>query len=123
MSFHDRKNYTVYILASRSRNFYIGITSNLHKRVWEHKRHVYDSFTSRYRIDRLVYFENFDDVHKAIDREKQLKGWTRVKKIWLIKQLNPTWLDLSEGWYKNAGPSTPLTLASRASISAQDDKE
>lgn len=119
----DRKTYSAYILASRSLNFYIGITSNLHQRVWQHKLHIYEGFTSKYNIDRLVYYENYDDVHKAIAREKQLKGWRRAKKIWLIKKLNPTWLDLSEGWYQNAGPSTSPTLASRAPRSAQDDSE
>jgi len=118
----DRKTYSVYILASRSLNFYIGITSNLHRRVWQHKTHIFEGFTSRYNIDRLVYYENFDDVHKAIAREKQLKRWSRVKKIWLIKRINQTWLDLSEGWYGTADPSTPLTLATRSSDSAREDK-
>ena len=106
----DRKTYTAYILASRSLNFYIGVTSNLHKRVWQHKNHTFGGFTADYKIDRLVYFETFDDVRKAILREKQLKGWIRAKKIVLIKSRNPTWLDLSEGWYENAGPSTPLAV-------------
>ena len=119
----DRKTYSVYILASRSLNFYIGITSNLHKRVWQHKNHTFEGFTSRYKINRLVYYENFDDVHKAIAREKQLKGWSRAKKIGLVKLINQTWLDLSEGWYENADPSTPLSLATRPTTSAQEDKE
>ena len=106
----DRKTYAVYILASRSLNFYIGVTSNFHKRVWQHKNHTFGGFTAQYQIDRLVYYETFDDVRKAILREKQLKGWIRAKKIVLIKSRNPTWLDLSEGWYENAGPSTPLVV-------------
>jgi putative endonuclease len=106
----DRKTYAVYILASRSLNFYIGVTSNLHKRVWQHKNHTFGAFTADYKIDRLVYYETLGDVRKAILREKQLKGWIRGKKIVLIKSRNPTWLDLSEGWYENAGPSTPLAV-------------
>ncbi len=106
----DRKTYAIYILASRSLNFYIGVTSNLHRRVWQHKNHSFSGFTAQYKIDRLVYYESFDDVGKAILREKQLKGWIRAKKIVLIKSQNPTWLDLSEGWYENAGPSTQLAV-------------
>jgi len=119
----DRKTFSVYLLASRSLNFYIGITSNLHRRVWQHKNHTFEGFTSRYNINRLVYYENFDDVHKAIAREKQLKGWSRAKKVGLVKRINQTWLDLSEQWYGNADPSTPLSLATRATNSAQEDNE
>jgi len=97
-------------MASRSLNFYIGMSSNLYQRVWQHKHHIFKGFTAKYRIERLVYYETFDDVIQAIAREKQLKGWSRVKKIALIKTINPTWLDLSEEWYGNAGPSTPSTV-------------
>ncbi len=93
--------FAVYIMASRSRTLYIGVTNNLHKRVWQHKNKVFEGFTTRYNIDRLVYFEHFDDIRTAIDREKQLKRWSRAKKLWLIEQKNPTWLDLSEGWYES----------------------
>ena len=106
----ERKTYAVYILASRSLNLYIGVTSNLHQRVWQHKNRVFGGFTEKYKINRLVYHETFDDVRNAIDREKQLKGWIRAKKIALIKTINPTWLDLSEGWYENAGPSTRFAV-------------
>jgi putative endonuclease len=91
--------YSVYILASRSHNFYIGVTGDLRVRVLEHKNHRYAGFTSKYNIDRLVYHELFDDIRKAISREKQLKRWRREKKIFLIERANPTWQDLSEGWY------------------------
>jgi putative endonuclease len=94
----ERKIYSVYIMASRSLNFYIGISSDLYKRVWQHKNHTFGGFTAKYHIERLVYYESFDDVAKAIAREKQLKGWIRLKKIALIKSINPTWLDLSEGF-------------------------
>jgi len=87
----------VYILANRSRNLYVGVTSDLQKRIVQHKEHSTDSFTSRYQITRLVYIEQFADAPTAISREKQLKGWSRAKKIALIETLNPTWDDLSEG--------------------------
>jgi len=106
----DRKTYAVYILASRSLNFYIGVTSNLQKRVWQHKNHTLGGFTAKYKIDRLVDYETFDDVGRAILREKQLKGWIRAKKIVLIKSQSHTWLDLSEGWCENADPSTPIPV-------------
>ena len=109
-SVRERKTYAVYIMASRSLNFYIGMSSNLYQRVWQHKHHIFEGFTTKYHIERLVYYETFDDVIQAIAREKQLKGWSRVKKIALIKTINATWLDLSEEWYGNAGPSTPSAV-------------
>ena len=92
--------YTVYILASRSLTLYIGVTGNLQRRVTQHKHHFFDGFTSNYKINRLVYYERFNDIHNAIAREKQLKRWRREKKIALIKSTNPTWIDLSEEWGK-----------------------
>ena len=77
---------------------YIGITNNLARRVSEHKNGVGSEFTSRYHFDRLVYFEQTTYVRDAIAREKQLKGWTRKRKIELIKSMNPTWSDLSADW-------------------------
>ena len=91
--------YFVYMIASTSRVLYIGMTNNLHHRVWEHKSDLIDGFTKTYKCHRLVFFESFDDVANAIDREKQLKRWSRVKKDWLIAQQNPTWEDLAGGWY------------------------
>ncbi len=90
--------FCVYILASRSRNVYTGVTNNLYRRMMEHKREVMAGFTSRYRICRLVYVENFRYVRDAIAREKQIKGWTRAKKLELIEKDNPSWYDLAEGW-------------------------
>jgi putative endonuclease len=105
-----------YILGSISGTLYIGITNNLARRVWQHKQHEIAGFTARYGVDRLLYFESFDDVRTAINREKQLKGWTRQKKIALIEARNPQWVDLSREWFESdRGPSTPLR-------SAQDDK-
>jgi len=88
-------SYSVYIVASKSRVIYIGMTNNLERRVYEHKNDLTDSFSKKYRCHRLVYFELFDEVLKAIDREKQLKRWNRAKKIWLIERQNPTWEDLA----------------------------
>src|SRR5208282_4074381 len=104
-----------YILASISGTLYIGMTNNLAQRVWQHKQHEIEGFTAKYGVDRLLYFESFDDVRTAIHREKQLKGWTRQKKIALIEKLTPSWMDLSKEWYEgDRGPSTSLR-------SAQDD--
>ena len=91
--------YWIYILASRPNGtLYIGITNNLARRVSEHKNGMGSRFTSRYHFDRLVYFEQTTDVRDAIAREKQIKGWTRKRKIELIKSMNPTWSDLSADW-------------------------
>lgn len=90
------RNYCVYILASRSRNLYVGVTSNLEQRLVEHRDGLVAGFTTRYRIFRLVAFEVFGDVTAAIAREKEIKGWRREKKIRLIERANPTWADLAE---------------------------
>ena len=82
--------YFVYVVASKSRVVYIGMTNGLERRIWEHKNDLVDGFSKQYRCHRLVYYESFDDVKKAIDREKQLKRWSRTKKVWLIEQVNPT---------------------------------
>jgi len=84
----------VYILSSHSRRLYIGVTSYLEGRIWEHKNGVYEGFTKKYHIDQLVYYEDYPDMVQAITREKQLKGWSRAKKIALIVQMNPGWEDL-----------------------------
>ena len=95
-----QKTYSVYILASISGTLYIGITSALEEPVFKHKEGLYDGFTKKYGVNRLVYFESFDDVRNAINREKQLKGWRRAKKIALIERTNPQWKDLSAEWYR-----------------------
>ena len=93
------KNYHVYIMASKSRTLYVGVTSDLVRRVYEHKNKIVEGFTSRYNINRLVHFEETTDANAAIAREKQIKGWLRNRKIVLIEEKNPTWDDLSSGWY------------------------
>ena len=92
-------HYAVYILASTYKHLYIGVTGNLEHRIATHKRaHNPTSFTARYRIDRLVHIERFGDIRNAIAHEKELKTWTRQKKIALIVANNPTWRDLSLNW-------------------------
>src|SRR6266566_6405326 len=87
----------VYILASRSRNLYTGVTGNLQQRMTEHRQGLVPGFTTRYRIFRLVHLEQFGDIRDAIAREKEIKGWRREKKIWLIERNNPKWADLADG--------------------------
>ena len=99
--------YYVYIVASRSHTLYIGFTSVIERRIQQHKDGTFEGFSSHYSCNRLVYLEAHDDVHRAIDREKQLKRWSRSKKITLIERRNPTWQDLSEDWGK---PLSSLTL-------------
>jgi putative endonuclease len=96
----ERLLYCVYIMASRSLTLYIGVTRDLGRRTREHKQHAIEGFTSKYRVERLVYYERFVDIRAAIAREKQLKGWRRDKKIALIQSKNPTLIDLSEEWGK-----------------------
>jgi putative endonuclease len=98
--------YYFYIMASRSRNLYCGVTSDMFKRAWQHKHHRLRGFTARYNIDRLVYYELYSDIRSAIDREKQVKRWSRSKKLTLIESKKPTWIDLAAEWYGNADPST-----------------
>jgi len=89
------KNYYTYILASkRNGTLYIGVTSNLAQRVYEHKHKLISGFTKKYNVDTLVYYEATEDVESAILREKQMKKWKRQWKIELIEKRNPTWKDL-----------------------------
>jgi putative endonuclease len=88
----------VYILGDRSRSLYVGLTNNLRRRVGEHREHRPGSYTGRYNIDRLVYFERFQYVRSAIAREKELKDWDRALKVALIEKVNATWEDLAADW-------------------------
>ena len=91
------KNSYIYIVTNKQKGtLYIGVTSNLIKRVYEHKNSFIDSFTSKYRLEKLVYYEIFDDIENAILREKQLKNWHREWKLNLIEKFNPNWDDLYE---------------------------
>ncbi len=94
------KEYYVYILANKSGMLYTGVTNNLEQRLFQHKNKLNEGFTKKYNINRLVYFETTDDVTVAIAREKQIKGMLRIKKLKLIKSMNPRMDDLSGDWYK-----------------------
>jgi len=92
------KNGYVYMIANRSKRLYIGVTSNLVRRIDEHKRKEGSKFAAKYNINRLVYYEQYGDIRDAIQREKQLKKWRRAKKVYLIERDNPEWRDLSDDW-------------------------
>ena len=86
------------MLASRSRVLYVGVTNDLERRVFEHRNKLVPGFTAEYDVDRLIYFESTSNVLAAIEREKQIKGWRRSRKIALIESRNPAWRDLSLDW-------------------------
>ena len=93
----EQKTYYVYVLASeRNGTLYVGVTSDLARRIWEHKSKAVSGFASKYGVDKLVYFETFDYVDAAISREKALKKWNRAWKLRLIEENNPNWDDLYE---------------------------
>jgi putative endonuclease len=94
----EPKQFFVYILASRSRTLYVGVTSDIVSRVHQHKTKETPGFTSRYNVERLVYVEQFNTAAEAIEREKQIKAWRRSHKVALIEEVNPLWNDLSKGW-------------------------
>ena len=99
------RNPAVYILASKKYGtLYIGVTSDLIKRIWQHKQNLLAGFTQKYSVHTLVYFEQCDDMETAILREKQLKRWNREWKVNLIEKQNPQWFDL---WSSIAGGSPP----------------
>ena len=91
--------YFVYILSNWDDSvLYIGVTGNLQRRMYEHRNGLVDSYTKKYNIHKLVYYEYTTDVYSAISREKQLKKWVRAKKNALISKMNPQWIDLSAEW-------------------------
>ncbi|UCG54787.1 MAG: GIY-YIG nuclease family protein [Dehalococcoidia bacterium] len=94
------KRFYVYIMGSKSGTLYAGMTSDIKKRVYEHKNHLMPGFTDKYNIDKLLYLETIMDALSAINREKQIKVWKREKKVALIDSINSAWNDLSEEWYK-----------------------
>ena len=102
----EEKRYYVYIMASRSLTLYTGVTGNVYRRALQHKAGEIEGFTKKYHINRLVYYETFKYVNAAIAREKQIKAWTRAKRVALIKTMNPAWQDLAEGW----GEQTELQI-------------
>ena len=98
-------SFYVYIMASIRGTLYTGVTSDLLRRAIEHQRKLLEGFTSRYNVTKLVYYEATDDVRAALEREKQIKGWVRAKKVDLIESLNPQWIDLAEEWEE--APASP----------------
>jgi putative endonuclease len=111
----DRR-YNVYILASKSRRLYVGVTGSLMARTLQHKSHE-AGFTGRYNIDRLVYFETFRYVNNAIARETEIKAWRREKKIALIAANNPIWEDLAADW----GKPVAMREADSSGLSARSE--
>ncbi len=101
------KGMYVYVLASVTRRLYVGVTTDLVRRVWQHRSGTIPGFTKKYSVTRLVYFEPFADPIVAIMREKQLKGWARVKKLALVESMNPSWADYAEDWFTNARRADP----------------
>ena len=93
------RQYYVYILANRLGRTYVGVTNDLRRRVWAHKKGLIDGYTRDYGIHRLIYFEETSDVRAAIRREKQLKRWPKSRKERLIARLNPAGADLSADWF------------------------
>jgi putative endonuclease len=93
------KTFYVYLLSNSHRTLYLGVTSNLTRRLAEHRSLQWGGFTSRYKITKLVYFETTPNGRAAIAREKQIKAWKRSKKITLIQSVNPNWTDLAEEWF------------------------
>lgn len=102
---HKDRRYYVYIMASQSGTLYIGVTNDLERRVLEHKNSLFKGFTKKYSCHKLIYYEQGSDVETMISREKQLKKWSRPKKIKLIEGLNPSWRDLSASLEMTDGPA------------------
>ena len=94
------RQFFVYIMAGQARRLYVGVTSDLRRRVWQHREGAFSAFTSEYRVTRLVYFESAADIRSAVAREKELKAWPRARKIRLVEGDNPGWQDLSDGWFE-----------------------
>jgi len=108
------RRYYVYIMASKSRVLYVGVTGFLMSRVLRHKADKGGAFTRKYRVHRLVYFHSFQNVGDAIARETEIKGWRREKKVALVREENPTWEDLAADW---GGPAV-MRVTGKAGSSA-----
>jgi putative endonuclease len=101
------RNYYVYMMASPSRVLYVGVTNNLERRVFQHKEKTFRGFTAKYGVAKLVYYEPWNDIRRAINREKQIKAWRRSKKTTLIEAANPGWKDLSAEWAESIMKAIP----------------
>lgn len=109
------REYKYYVVASRSLNLYTGVTNSIFRRTLQHKRGDVEGFAKRYNINRLPYYKVFHHIGNAIAREKQIKSWTRTKRLALIQSKNPTWQDLAEGWGEKVElqiPREPISFAS-----------
>ena len=120
------KQFFVYIMTNNPKSavLYVGITGDLRRRVWQHKNNLIPGFTSRYGLHQLVYCESFVYPDAAIDREKEIKGWRRGKKIALIQSLNPRWDDLAKDWqnmYKPAANRQEIPRPAGESAGLRDD--
>ena len=104
------ERYSVYIMTGKTRVLYTGVTNDLVRRVSEHKLKLTPGFARKYSLTRLAYYENYAGVTAAISREKQIKAWTRAKRVALIESANPEWHDLSKDWYPEVGPPGRLGL-------------
>ncbi|MFN7709552.1 MAG: GIY-YIG nuclease family protein [Holosporales bacterium] len=97
LAFMVMKNYWVYILASgKNGTLYVGVTNDISRRIFEHKKKLTHGFTKKYNVNQLVYIEEFEDIHEAIHREKCIKRWNRAWKLRLIQEQNPSWIDLGD---------------------------
>ena len=106
--------YFVYIMSSKSRRLYTGVTNNLGRRVAQHKRGEIAGFTQQYKINRLVYYEEFRLIGSAIHREKEIKHWIRARRVALIERDNPTWDDLADDWGKPFELLKPVVIPSES---------
>jgi len=104
--------YYVYIMMNPARTLYTGVTNDLQRRVHEHKHKLANGFAKKYNLTDLAYSEATSDVRSAIQREKQIKGWLRSKKVALIESANPEWRDLADGWYDTGPDSSPASAGS-----------
>ncbi len=95
----DKEGFVYIVASKRNGTLYIGVTSDLAGRVWQHKQGTFDGFTKQYGCKTLVWFERFEDIGSAIRREKQMKGWKRLWKLRVIEEINPEWRDLSESLF------------------------
>ena len=114
------RTYYVYILTNATHKLYVGMTNDLQRRMYEHKRKLVPGFTSRYNLSWLAYYETTSDVHAAIAREKQIKGWLRSRKTALLESANPHWVDLSAEWF-DALDSSPRQVPSIGTSRGQND--
>jgi putative endonuclease len=97
----DERVYYIYILASETGTLYVGVTNDIEGRMHQHKSAQVKGFTQKYKVKKLLYYEEFDDIYLAIAREKEIKKWRREKKVALFEQSNPGWVDLSKDWFED----------------------